>query len=180
MKSSSALPNLPATTERLRIERLGLEHVQALANALCDPRVYDYIQGSWPENAQALQRMIARMVAGPKPDSHQMWWNFTIFRLSDNAGIGRLEATIVGSHAEIAYLLGSEYWQQGFGTESVQWQLDALKHAGVRTAYATIYPTNIASEILLKKLGFDEVFSGYPELYSLDDGDRVFRKKLIK
>jgi RimJ/RimL family protein N-acetyltransferase len=180
MKSTVHLPNLPASTERLRLEQLAMAHVDVLHQALCDARVYDYIQGSWPENKDVLRAQFTRMLEGPKPESHQTWWNFAVLLASDHVGIGRLEATIVGLHAEIAYLLGSEYWQQGYGTESVQWLLDALAHAGIKTAYATIYPANAASETLLRKLGFDEIFSGYPELYSLDEGDRVFRKKLLR
>jgi RimJ/RimL family protein N-acetyltransferase len=190
MKPVLHAPELPQRTDRLRIEQLALTHVASLAPALCDARVYDYVQGSWPENADALTQKFERLLSGPvrrAPDNSvlpkqnkQLWWNYSVFRQGDNAGIGRLEATIVGAHAEIAYLLGYEYWQQGYGGEAVQWLLQALQSAGLRTVYATIYPSNVASEALLKKLGFDEIFSGWPELYSLDEGDRVFRKKLLR
>jgi RimJ/RimL family protein N-acetyltransferase len=182
MRNMIHAPELPHSTARLRIEQLGLAHVAQLAPALCNARVYDYVQGSWPEDAGALKQKFERLLSGPAPRSKdkQLWWNFCVFRQSDDAGLGRLEATIVGAHAEIAYLFGCEYWQQGFGTEAVQWMLSALQQAGLRTVYASIYPTNVASEALLKKLGFDEVFSGYPTLYSLDEGDRVFRKNLLR
>jgi RimJ/RimL family protein N-acetyltransferase len=180
MKNMIHAPELPQLTARLRIEQLTHAHVAQLAPALCDARVYDYVQGSWPENAVALKGKFERMLSGPAArKDKQLRWNFSVFRQSDDVGLGRLEATIVGAHAEIAYLLGSEYWQQGYGTEAAQWLLSALQQAGLRTAYATIYPSNVASEALLKKLGFDEIFSGWPELYSMDEGDRVFRKKLL-
>lgn len=57
----------------------------------------------------------------------------------------------------IGYELQAEYWNKGIMTEALEAVLDfTRKHVEIRRIQAEVYPENIASLKLLKKLGFQE------------------------
>lgn len=93
------------------------------------------------------------------------------------AYIGRIEATEHDGIAEVGYTFGANYWGQGFGSESVRWLESRMIGEGFRGLFwAAVEPGNERSVRLLARLGYREVESGWPELWSYVEGDRVFVK----
>lgn len=59
--------------------------------------------------------------------------------------------------AEIGYFIGRKFWRQGFGFEAVSALiLAAFGELDLNRLEADIHPDNVASEQLLKKLGFQK------------------------
>ena len=84
-----------------------------------------------------------------------MWLNFVVRR--EELLIGRLEATVSGDRAEVAYLFRPSAWVQGFATEALLWLQDyCVSSEGVREFWAAVSPKNERSIRMLKRLGYVE------------------------
>ena len=169
-------------SERLAFEPLVEAHVPGLAEALCDPAVYAFIDMECPTPAD-LSEAVRTAEAGPQGDRAErgeVWLDFAVRRKADSRLIGRLEATIIGCNAEAAYLFGPRYWGQGYGRESLAWLHGLLRQQfQVSGCWATINPENSRSLRLIQVSGYAEApEADWPCLTSYDAGDLVFRKQL--
>ena len=155
------------STERLTIEWLAPRHAQQLFDALNDELVGRFLDGPDVTTVEALEQRIIRVNSEAPPEREERWRNFAV--LLDGRVIGRLEATLHRSVAEVAYVFGPTWWGHGYATEATAWLLEYLRETGMSEAWATITPANAASARLLARLGF--VPADPPECVSCDDGD---------
>lgn len=165
--------------ERLEIQQMNLQHAEGLYQALKDPKVARYIGGPDLTSVEDAQKRIEFVTNPNNAPAGQQWFNFVI--MLQEQIIGRLEATITGNKAEIAYLVGPKWWGNGYGLEATQWLVNYLQTFHVTEFWATVHPENTYSIKLLHNLGFEETKnfdSNY--LQSLDDGDLVFNMNLGK
>jgi RimJ/RimL family protein N-acetyltransferase len=172
-------PGATARTARLDVEPLRPEHAAELHAALADPAVHRYIETSGPWTVPAVRDRLERVAAGPPPGSREVWLNFAVRR--EARLVGRLESTVHGPLAEIAYLFDPAVSGQGYATEAVEWLLGHLRDVhGVTEAWATTDPGNDASVRLLARTGFAQVDEVHPDVGSYDEGDLVFRRVLAQ
>jgi RimJ/RimL family protein N-acetyltransferase len=164
-------------TERLLIEPLGHEHTDALFAALGDPRVDTYLDAPEITTIEALRERIHRLHRGPGREGEQ-WLNFAVRRADDGVVVGRIEATLYGDWAEIAYVFGPAHWGHGYAREATAWLLDELGRRGAREAWAAIQPNNARSIALVEKLGLAARDEWERDLGSYAAGDRVFMRPL--
>ena len=144
----------PARSERLTYAALAAEHGASLFAALSDPAVYQHIDGHRPTSVQELSDAFARMSGGPPPHrAEEAWWNVAVFDAASGRGVGRLEATLVGDRAEVAYLFGPAFWGAGLGGEALGWLHGRLREHRIATLWATTRPANVRSVRLLERLG---------------------------
>ncbi|HLL90574.1 MAG TPA: hypothetical protein VK324_14835, partial [Tepidisphaeraceae bacterium] len=74
---------------------------------MADPAVYQHIDDPPPTTPDELAARFERMSGGPPPHrADESWWNFAVRLRETGLAVGRLEATIVGGRAEVAYLFG--------------------------------------------------------------------------
>jgi RimJ/RimL family protein N-acetyltransferase len=171
------VPDSTAATARLVIEPLRPGHAEELHAALADPAVHRYVATSGPWTVQAVRDRLERVAAGPPAGSHDVWLNFAVRRQARL--VGRLESTVHGELAEIAYLFDPAVSGRGYATEAVEWLLGHLREAhGVTEVWATTDPANKASVRLLGRTGFGQVADVHPDVGSYDEGDLVFRRRL--
>lgn len=176
--TDSDRPGTIGRTARLQIEPLDLVHARGLFDALDDERVGTYIGGPDVTTLAALRERIVAVRSGPPATDDtgatEEWCNWAV--LADGAVVGRVEATLYDTHAEIAYVFGPAWWGQGYATEATRWMIDHLSdERGIHDLWATVAPGNVASAALLGRLGFTEARPGVVPLGSYDDGDLVFR-----
>ena len=162
------------STERLTIEPLALRHAQQLFDALNDELVGRFLDGPDVTTVEALEQKIIRVTSEAPPERSEVWRNFAV--LLDGRVIGRLEATLHRSVAEVAYVFGPAWWGHGYATEATAWLLHYLREAGMSEAWATIAPANTASDRLLARLGFTP--GNPPDCVSCDDGDVALVRSL--
>ncbi|MBU3692807.1 MAG: GNAT family N-acetyltransferase [Candidatus Nanopelagicaceae bacterium] len=160
----------------VKLEPLDLSHANGLFKALNHEEIGIYIGGADVTSLSALEDRIKFLKQGPKADSNQLWVNFVV--LLNSEIVGRVEATLHDSIAEIAYLINPLLWGQGLGTAAAELLIDELRGKGEYDFWATVTPENKASARVLEKLEFVEIDPGQaPQLLSYDSGDRTFRKK---
>lgn len=92
--------------------------------------------------------------------------------------LGRLEATVVGRVAEVAFLFAPGIWGNGYASEGLAWLHEELRReAGDVDFWATTLPANRRCQALLRRAGYVEVPAAVaPALQSYDAGDLVFHR----
>ena len=79
-------------------------------------------------------------------DDHKVIGTVLLFRF--DSGSARLE---------IGYVMGSRYWRQGYAREAIGGVCDHLfRHGSIRRIEAEVNPLNIASDALMRGLGFTQ------------------------
>ena len=166
-------------SRRLRFEPLQVEHAAPLEDALTDWRVSEHFIEVGPGSLDELRTQFAQMIKGPPAHiKGETWINFAVRLDRAPVFIGRVEATIQGAHAEIAYLIGSKFWGQGYGLEAASWieKFCESEHA-VTTFWVTVAPSNHRSIKLASRLGYHRCDKpASPYLTSYDPGDLVYRR----
>jgi RimJ/RimL family protein N-acetyltransferase len=150
-------------TARLTLLSLGAEHADELVGVLGDPALHSFIGGR-PETLEQLRARYARWAAG-SPDPEVRWLNWAI--RFDEAGrlVGTVQATVTGTRAEVAWVVGTGWQGRGFATEAARGLVAWLGEAGVRTVVAHVHPGNVASARVARALGLR------PTGQQLDDED---------
>jgi [ribosomal protein S5]-alanine N-acetyltransferase len=165
-------------TARLLLEPLREAHAVEMAVVLADPQIYDHIDDGPPDPA-ALAARYRQLESRQSPDGAQRWLNWVI-RTASGRCAGYVQATIYPDQtADIAFVLNSEHWGQGYGPEATEAMLCHLaEHYAVRLAYATTDERNARSQRLLLSLGFHEISSLAYRHGGVSEGDVVFRREL--
>jgi [ribosomal protein S5]-alanine N-acetyltransferase len=159
-------------TKRLTFELLTVDHASELTGLL-DPRLNRYFAAQdVPLNLEDLRQRFAAMAAyHSQPDD--CFHNYTV--RAGGTCIGRLEASVRGINAEIAYLFVPDAWGHGFASEAVNWLQVHLGYCfDIRRFWVCISPSNGPSIRLAKGLGYEIVpEETWPELGSYETGDTV-------
>lgn len=167
---------MSAMASRLRYEALTPSHAPLLFPVLSAKEVWRHIGPSESATLEELAARFTRMAAGPPPEhAEERWVNFAVRLADDGPYCGRIEATVHGSWAEIAYLFGPAFWGRGLATEAVHWLREHLREQfGVAELWAATRPENRASVCLLRRLGFIESPPVH-RILSADAEDLLFR-----
>lgn len=159
---------------RLLIEKLRVEHLSELSTHLRVPEVYEHIGGVPSLEEFVLDREIA--LKGPSSVARdERWLNFLVRERESNQVLGRLEATLHDSIAEVAFLFSPKHWGKGFATEALNWlHINVEETYSVTSFWATTVPANARCQALLRRAGYQQVERAAELLYSYDEGDLVF------
>lgn len=145
-----------ATTPRLVTPRLDLDPLQVddapdVSHALADPALYTVIGGE-PPDAERLRTRFAAMLAGPE-DPDETWHNWTLRLRPDATVVGSAQATVHGSTADLAWMVGTPWQRRGLATEAASAVADRLLAEGVTTLRAFVAPGHVASEGVARRVG---------------------------
>jgi ribosomal-protein-alanine N-acetyltransferase len=159
---------------RLQIKPIAPWHAEPLFHALDFDSVYEFVTSPRPTAPSEVASRIDRSIAGAMSDSQESWLNFVV--LLGSHVIGHVQATVVESRAEIAYLFGPVASGKGYATQATQWLIDHVGQAhGISEFWATSDSENLRSIRLLERCGFVETSLPPHGLPSYDEGDLVFR-----
>lgn len=159
---------------RLLIENLRVEHLAELETHLRHPQVYEHIGGL--VSFEDFIRDRENALRGPGAESSsERWLNFLVREQSTKQMVGRLEATLHDSIAEVAFLFDQKQWGKGFASEALAWlHREVQRNYGMVSFWATTAPANARCQALLRRAGYQQVNVGAPVLYSFEQGDLVF------
>jgi len=135
---------------RLRLEPLTVAHAAAMVPVLADPSLYAFTGGT-PPTLDELTARYARQSVGRSPDGSEQWLNWVV--VVDEEPIGYVQATVVGSEAEIAWVVSPAHQGHGFATEAATAMVDHLTAAGVTRLVAHVHPDHDASARVAARLG---------------------------
>jgi RimJ/RimL family protein N-acetyltransferase len=95
---------------------------------------------------------LRRQVAGASPDGGQGWLNW-VLRIADGPAVGTLQATVTGSSAELAWVVGTAHQGRGYAGEAAVAVRDWLRSQGIEEFTAHIHPDHAASAGVARRLG---------------------------
>jgi RimJ/RimL family protein N-acetyltransferase len=148
-------------TERLELRPLVADDADDLAELLDEPDLREWLVSA---DVEALRRRFARWEARRSPDGSAHWLNWVI--RDDGRAVGWVQATVVGSAAEIAYAMLASQRRRGYGAEAVRGVVEWLDVASVE---AHIAPENAASAAVARAAGLRPTSE-------LHDGEVVWRR----
>ncbi|HUA70905.1 MAG TPA: GNAT family N-acetyltransferase [Solirubrobacteraceae bacterium] len=146
----------PIETARLTLEPLRVDHAGEMVVVLADPRLYEFVGGAPPTQAQ-LRTRYALQVVGHSPDGRHGWLNWIVRERAKGAAVGTVQATLTlidgRSEAEIAWVIGAEYQRRGYAAEAARAMVDWLWTKATHTIVAHIHPNHQASIGVARRLG---------------------------
>ncbi|MCY7417914.1 MAG: GNAT family N-acetyltransferase [Chloroflexi bacterium] len=144
---------LPLRTPRLTLRALLPVDAAIQVAYRNDPEVYRYQDWEVPVTLEAAESFVAEQagITGPRPAA---WVQIGIEQDGELAGDVAMGLDGTGKLATIGYTLRADQQGRGFATEAVGSLLDAMFERGLHRAAATLDPDNIASAMLLERLGF--------------------------
>ena len=161
-------------TQRLVVANVTVADAGDYAVAFGDRESARFLGSPDPGDAVEWASQIARWTAGAPKGSTDEWLNFSV-RLQEFGRplVGRLQATVHGFWAEVAWVFSSAQWRRGYATEAGRWLVAHLADRGIDTIVASVDPGNRASVGLLNRIGFSltEIPGLVPDSY--DSGDFV-------
>jgi RimJ/RimL family protein N-acetyltransferase len=139
---------------------------------LVDERLYGFIGGPLTSSDEVRDRYERLAGGSGKPD--EVWLNWIARRRSDSRPVGTMQATLRsvedGWTADIAWLIGVPWQNQGLASEAAVALVGWLRSRGVEDIRANIHPEHAASAAVAARAGLeptdDEV-----------DGERVWRSR---
>lgn len=126
----------------------------ALHAVLDDPELHTFTGGE-PATAEQWREQVDRWQTGRSPDGTAQWLNWVV---RDDAGhvVGHLQATVTGSTAELAWVIGSRWQGRGYATAAARTAAGLLRAAGAETLCARIHPQHLASQRVALALGLHD------------------------
>ncbi|WP_406628998.1 GNAT family N-acetyltransferase [Amycolatopsis sp. WGS_07] len=137
-------------TARLDLVPLSVSHAEEMAAVLSDPALHTYIGGT-PDTPEALRSRYQRMTAG-SPDPAVSWLNW-VLRPRGSGLVGTVQATVRGSVAEVAWMVGTPWQGRGFATEAAQGLAGWLFQQPIDAIIAHVHPENRASAAVAAAIG---------------------------
>ncbi|MEA2506042.1 MAG: hypothetical protein QOH48_660 [Actinomycetota bacterium] len=155
-------------TERLLLTPLQVDHADLLFPLLKDEGLHRFIGGAplTLEELRARYEVLARRLSA---DGKELWLNWIVRRRADDAAVGTMQATVSGSRAELAWVMGQPWQGRGYASEAARSIIEWLAgYALVDEVRAHIHPEHAASERVARAVGFapTDVFA---------EGERIWR-----
>ncbi|MFG1626282.1 GNAT family N-acetyltransferase [Kribbella sp. NPDC049227] len=153
----------PFQTARLAMLPLKVEYAGQMAKVLADPALYTFIGGE-PPTVERIEARYRRQLEGPgRPDEH--WLNWVIQH--DDELVGYVQATVTGSTAEIAWVIGTQWQGRGYAKEAAQGLVAWLNAQGLMRIIAHVHPDHAASAAVTTAAGLTRTDQ-------LDDGEYLW------
>jgi RimJ/RimL family protein N-acetyltransferase len=157
-------------TERLELRPMSPDDAEEMFVVLADDALYAVIGGD-PPSLDELRDRYTRQAVGHSADGTETWHNWILRQRDDGAAIGFVQATVVGSTAEVAWLVGVPWQGRGFATEAARAVVDWLMAGGVTTIKAHVASGHLPSELVAERIGLAVTDD-------IEDGERVWRLDL--
>ncbi|MFV8186901.1 GNAT family N-acetyltransferase [Streptomyces sp. AF1B] len=139
--------------DTLHTARLDLLPLQVTHAAETATTLHTFIGGS-PSTPEALRLRYERLVAGC-PDPSVSWCNWVLREKSESRLVGTVQATVTGSLAEIAWIIGTPWQGRGYATEAARALVAHLGQVRVSTVIAHIHPDHHASAAVARATGLE-------------------------
>ena len=130
--------NATLRTARLVLTPLEEHDVEEMVGVLADVALYRFTGGE-PPTVEQLRRRYERQVAGSL-DPGEQWHNWIVRLASTNVAIGTVQATVTQGCADVAWLIGVAWQNQGYASEAAGSMCTWLRGQGVSDLAAHIHP----------------------------------------
>lgn len=158
------------TTDRLVLEPLRIEHAVEMVDVLGDDELYEFI-GGFPPNLEQLTERYEFQVARNHAENEE-WFNWILRLGRHGAALGFVQATLNGSNADVAWVVGVKWQGRGFAVEAGSRVITWFGDQGVNSFIAHIHPEHRVSQGVAHSLRFDN--SGEVD----EDGEEIWQLEI--
>ena len=144
------------STLRLCLDPMMASHARAMYPILSDQLLYKFTGDKPPESEKSLEARYRYLEGRKSQDESQLWLNWLVSLEENNTPIGYVQATVSESHAEIAWVTGSEWQGNGYASEAALAMVQWLATNGVKTIRACINPNHLASQRVASNAGLSK------------------------
>ena len=145
---------LPVETATFRLRAYRPSDAAALAEQRSDPTTAEWQDFALPYPLEKAQEIVDSPFDGPTPGE---WWGLAIADPATDEYMGSLAIHLAGhSHtAEVGYSLSPAHRGKGIATAATRLLVDSLfERPDIIRVEASLHPDNIASAMVLERLGF--------------------------
>lgn len=128
-------------------------HAAEMFPILADSSLYEFTGGTPPATVDALAELYAWRESRLSPDGAEIWLNWVIRGREPKEAIGYAQATIVPTHADIAWVIGTRWQRHGFASEAALHLVKWLRAQGISVIRACVNPTHEASRKVAHNAG---------------------------
>ena len=146
-------PSWDIQTARLDLTPIWREHAKLLFAALSEPALHAHTGGAPPASVDALAHRFTAWEARQSPDGSELWLNWMVRARSGGEAVGYVQATVVESHADLAWVIGVPWQRRGYASEAAGAVLAWLAGLGAGSVRACIKPEHAASQRVAERLG---------------------------
>lgn len=157
-------------TERLILSPVTEADAALIHPIMADPEVMAHMDSVAIDDPDVVGAFIAGQLI-EMANEESFYWSVRLS--SDGRYLGSVDLSDIDwrhHRAEVGFILGKDSWGNGYGYEAVQAVLGHAATLGFKRLWARTHVGNLASEALLKKLGFEE--EGYLRGHVDRDGER--------
>lgn len=154
----------PLRTSRLLIRPFVADDAAGLYARRNDPDVARWQNWTLPYSMEKAQELVESVMAMEGPADGE-WWMGAITHADTGEVVGDLAVNLTwGARCgEIGYTLGREHWGNGYASEAAKAMLEHLfDTVGVTRVTGMLHPENLASAMVLERIGFR--FEGHTRL----------------
>ena len=141
-------------TDRLVLAPMSVSDAAELHALLWSPDARTGTDDGPAASLRDVRARIRRWERRRSPDGSEIWLNWTLRLKDDQTAVGRMQATVTDRWADVAWVIGQPFRNQGYATEAGRciavWLLDFFSVDEVR---ATIHPDNTASRRVATNVG---------------------------
>lgn len=139
-------------THRLRLAPLRSADANEMFGVLDDERLHTFTGGR-PRTASELRAQYRKLACGISPDGREVWLNWIVRLQEGGAAIGTVQAGVVGSEADVAWVIGFQWQGCGYASEAACRMVSWLRAHGVTLITAAIHPDHVTSQAVARRIG---------------------------
>jgi len=143
-------------TLRLCLDPMMASHAKAMFPILSDRQLYEFTGEEPPESEVSLASRYRYLEGRKSPDESQLWLNWLVYLEESDTPVGYVQATVSESHADIAWVVGSDWQGNGYASEAALAMAQWLSKNGVTTIRACINPNHVASQRVAGNVGLSK------------------------
>ena len=166
--SAFMIPVSPISSSRLSLTPVTAAHAEEMFAVLDDEKLYEFIGGVPPGSVGEVQRWFSALESRESPDGKELWLTWIVHTVVDPAAIGYVQATVSGTEAEIAWLIGTNWQSQGYASEASRALIGWLREQGVDDIRAWVNPGHEASLKVARTAGLHQTAT-------VKDGETLWR-----
>lgn len=142
----------PIDTPRLTLRPLQPADADGMFTVLDDDRLHRFTGGR-PLTLAALPQRYQALTEGRSPDGSAAWLNWIVHLHSEETATGYVQASVKGTAAEVAWVIGVPWQGQGFASEAAEALAAWLGARGISSISAAIHPEHVASIAVARHAG---------------------------
>jgi RimJ/RimL family protein N-acetyltransferase len=129
------------------------EHAPRLFPVLSDPDLHRFTGGDPPASPESLAERYSRLESRRSGDGSELWLNWVLLRNEDAAAIGYVQASVGAAVADIAWVIGTKWQEQGYASEAAGALVSWLRAHHAPPIRACVHPGHAASRRVAERAG---------------------------